>query len=58
MKTWQIWEKYRKIKGVYLQSDSYPSFQLPNSSKLSTISDCIILSVSIRFIAAEIWVIL
>ena len=45
MKTWEIREKYRKIKGVYLQSDSYLSFQLPNSNKLGTISNSIILSV-------------
>ena len=42
--------------GVHIQIDSYLSFQLPNSSKLNTISNNIILSVkmSIRFIAAEI----
>ena len=45
MKTWEIREKYRKIKGVYLQSDAYLSFQAPNSSKPGTISNSIILSV-------------
>ena len=45
MKTWEIKEKCRKIKGVYLQSDSYLNFQLPNSSKHGTISNYIILSV-------------
>ena len=43
--TWEIREKYRDIKGLYLQSDSYLSFQLPNSRKLGTISNSIILSV-------------
>ena len=38
MKTWEIKRKYRKIKGVLLQSDSYIGFQLPNSNKLGTIS--------------------
>ena len=45
MKTYELREKYRKIKGEYLQSDSYLSFQLPNSSQLGTISNSIILSV-------------
>ena len=44
MKTWEIKRKYRKIKGVYLQSDSYIGFQLPNSNKLGTISNSKILS--------------
>ena len=43
MKTWEIKEKYRKVKGVYLQNDSYLSFQLPYSNKLGTISNNIIL---------------
>ena len=52
--------KYRIIKGVYLQNDSYLSFQLPYRSKLGTISNNIILfsfelkKKSIRFIAAKI----
>ena len=45
MKTWEIREKYRKIKGVYLQSDLYLSFQLPNCSKFGTISNNIALRV-------------
>ena len=44
MKTWEIKRKYREIKGVWLQSDSYLGFQLPNSNKLGTISNSIILS--------------
>ena len=45
MKTWEIKRKYRKIKGVELQSDSYIGFQkLPNSNKLGTISNSKILN--------------
>ena len=35
--TWDRREKYRKIKVVYLQNDSYLSFHLPYRSKHSTI---------------------
>ena len=36
--------KYTKIKEVYLQNDSYFSFQLPYGSKLGIILNGIILS--------------